>query len=140
MIDAIAANPQELLTIADGVSVVTFNGEKVMRTADMHIEIHEQSLRSQLVNFLSNPLIATTFMTIAFLALIYGITMKGFEGEVTGAVLIILGLLGQGLDINRGAFALLALGVGLVAYELYSRGFGALGIGGIAVLQLAPHL
>jgi membrane-bound serine protease (ClpP class) len=50
--------------------------------------------------------------------------------------LIILGLLGQGLDVNWGAFALLALGIGLVVYELYSPGFGAIGIGGIVVVAI----
>jgi membrane-bound serine protease (ClpP class) len=75
-------------------------------------------------------------MTIGFFVLIYGITSPGFGGEIAGAGLIILGLLSQGLDINWDAFALLALGIGLVAYELYSPGFGAIGIGGIAVVAI----
>jgi membrane-bound serine protease (ClpP class) len=136
VIEAVAASPEELLAVADGVVVTTFNGEKVLRTADAQIIRYESSLRTQLVNFLSNPLIATTLMTIGFFVLIYGIASPGFGGEIAGAVLIILGLLGQGLDINWGAFALLALGIGLVAYELYSPGFGAIGIGGIAVVAI----
>jgi membrane-bound serine protease (ClpP class) len=136
VIEAVAASPEELLAKADGVTVTTFNGEKVLHTADAQIIRYESSLRTQLVNFLSNPLIATTLMTIGFFVLIYGITSPGFGGEIAGAVLIILGLLGQGLDINWGAFALLALGIGLVAYELYSPGFGAIGIGGIAVVAI----
>ncbi len=136
IVEAVAASPQELLAIADGVTVPTFNGQKVLHTADAEIIRYESSLRTQLVNFLSNPLIATTFMTIGFFALIYGIVSPGFGIEIAGAVLIILGLLGQGLDINWGAFALLALGIGLVAYELYSPGFGAIGIGGIVVVAI----
>jgi membrane-bound serine protease (ClpP class) len=136
IVEAVAASPQELLAIADGVTVPTFNGQKVLHTADAEIIRYESSLRTQLVNFLSNPLIATTFMTIGFFALIYGIVSPGFGVEIAGAVLIILGLLGQGLDINWGAFALLALGIGLVAYELYSPGFGAIGIGGIVVVAI----
>jgi membrane-bound serine protease (ClpP class) len=97
---------------------------------------YEPSLRTQLVNFLSNPLIAPTLMTIGFFVLIYGLTSPGLGVEIAGAVLIILGLLGQGLDINWGAFALLALGIGLLAYELYSPGFGAIGIAGIAVVAI----
>src|ERR687897_2467782 len=120
VIEAVAASPEELLAKADGVTVTTFSGQKVLHTADAQIIRYESSLRTQLVNFLSNPLIATTFMTIGFFVLIYGITSPGFGGEIAGAVLIILGLLGQGLDINWGAFALLALGIGLVAYELYN--------------------
>lgn len=136
VVEAIAASPEDLLAIADGVTATTFNGQKVLHTAGAQIIRHESSLRTQLVNFLSNPLIATTLMTIGFFALIYGIVSPGFGVEIAGAVFIILGLLGQGLDINWGAFALLALGIGLVAYELYSPGFGAIGIGGIAVVAI----
>lgn len=136
VIEAVAANPQELLAVADGANVTTLNGQKILQTANAEIITHESSLRTQLVNFLSNPLIATTLMTIGFFALIYGIMSPGFGVEIAGAVFIILGLLGQGLDINWGAFALLALGIGLVAYELYSPGFGAIGIGGIVVVVI----
>src|SRR5918996_143419 len=136
VIEAVAASPEELLAKADGATVTTFSGQKVLHTADAEIIKYESSLRTQLVNFLSNPLIATTFMTIGFFVLIYGITSPGFGGEIAGSVLIILGLLGQGLDINWGAFALLALGIGLVAYELYNPGFGAIGIAGIAVVAI----
>lgn len=136
VIEAVAANPHELLAIADGANVTTLNGQKILQTANAEIITHESSLRTQLVNFLSNPLIATTLMTIGFFALIYGIMSPGFGVEIAGAVFIILGLLGQGLDINWGAFALLALGIGLVAYELYSPGFGAIGIGGIVVVVI----
>ena len=136
VIEAVAASPQELLAMADGVTVTTLNGQKILHTADAEIIRYEPSLRTQLVNFLSNPLIATTFMTIGFFVLIYGIVSPGFGAEIAGAVFIILGLLGQGFDINWGAFALLALGIGLVAYELYSPGFGAIGIGGIAVAAI----
>jgi membrane-bound serine protease (ClpP class) len=136
VIEAVATSPQELLAIADGANVTTLNGQKTLQTANAEIITHESSLRTQLVNFLSNPLIATTLMTIGFFAIIYGLMSPGFGVEIVGGVFIILGLLGQGLDINWGAFALLALGIGLVAYELYSPGFGAIGIGGIAVVAI----
>ncbi len=100
VIEAVAASPEELLAKADGVNVTTFNGEKVLHTADAQIIRYEPSLRTQLVNFLSNPLIATTLITIGFFVLIYGLTSPGFGVEIAGAVLIILGLLGQGLNIN----------------------------------------
>ncbi len=136
VIEAVAATPEELLVKANGQNVTTLSGQKVLHTADAQIIRYESSLRTQLVNFLSNPLIATTLMTIGFFILIYGIISPGFGAEIAGAVLIILGLLGQGLDINWGAFALLALGIGLVVYELYNPGFGAIGIGGIVVVAI----
>jgi membrane-bound serine protease (ClpP class) len=140
VIEALAASPEELLATADGVTVNTFGGPKILHTADAQIVRYESSLRTQLINFFSNPLIVTTFTTIGFLVLIYGITSPGFGGEIAGAILIILGLLGQGLDVNWGAFALLALGIGLVAYELYSPTFGAIGIGGIVVVTIGVAL
>src|SRR3712207_5824054 len=84
VIEAVAANPQELLAIADGVTVTTLNGQKVLHTADAAIIRYESSLRTQLVNFLSNPLIAITFMTIGFIVLIYGIVSPGFGAEIAG--------------------------------------------------------
>lgn len=54
--------------------------------------------------------------------------------------MIILALVGQGFDINWAAFALLAIVVELMAYELYSPGFGALGIGGLVVLVIGTTL
>jgi membrane-bound ClpP family serine protease len=68
--------------------------------------MNESSLQSAntINHFFSNPLVATTFMTIGFFVLIYGITSPGFGAEIARAILIILGLLGQGLDVNWGAF------------------------------------
>ncbi len=140
VIEAVVSTPEELLAIANEQNVTTLSGQKVLHTADAQIIRYEPSLRTQLVNFLSNPLIATTLMTIGFFVLIYGLTSPGLGIEIAGAVLIILGLLGQGLDINWGAFALLALGIGLVAYELYNPGFGAIGIGGIVVVAIGTLL
>jgi len=47
---------------------------------------------------------------------------------------------GQGFDVNWAAIGLMAIGVGLVAYELYSPGFGAIGVGGIIVLIIGSTL
>ena len=110
VIEALAASPEELLAIADGVTVNTFSGAKVLYTADAQIIRYESSLRTQLINFFSNPLIATTFMTIGFFVLIYGITSPGFGVEIAGAILIILGLLGQGLGGKLGCSCSVSIG------------------------------
>lgn len=140
VIEAIASDPQDLLTKADKATVTTNKGVRILDLSNAEIVKHNPSLRVMFVDFLSNPLIATTFFTIGFFALIYGLTSPGFGAEIAGASLIILGLVGQGFDINWAAFALLAIGVGLLAYELYSPGFGALGIGGISVILVGSVL
>ena len=140
VIESIASDPEELLSKADNFTVTTYKGAKVLHLSNSEIEKHSPSLRVVLVSFLSNPLIATVFLTIGFFAIIYGLTSPGFGAEIVGAILIILGLVGQGFDINWAAFALLAIGAGLIAYELYSPGFGAMGIGGIIVLSIGSVL
>lgn len=140
VIEAIASDPEDLLQKAHNATVMTLKGPKVLDTAGAEIERHEPSLRVMLVSVLANPLLATTFLTVGFFALIYGLASPGFGGEIAGATLIILSLAGQGFDINWAAFSLLAIGVGLIAYELYTPGFGAIGIGGIIVLSIGSSL
>jgi membrane-bound serine protease (ClpP class) len=140
IIEAIADNPQDLLEKAHNVTVTTLQGTDILNTKDSQIVEHQPSLRVMIVDALASPLISATFLTLGFFAVIYGLTSPGFGAEIAGAVLVILGLMGQGFDINWSAFGLLALGVGLVAYELYNPGFGALGIGGIIVLIMGSAL
>ena len=140
IIESIARNPEELLQNAHNSTVTTLAGQKVLDTDNAKIVIHEPSLRVSFVDVLANPVLSTTLLTIGFFALVYGLTSPGFGGEIAGAAMIILALIGQGFDINWAGFALLAIGVGLLAYELYSPGFGAAGIGGIIVLSIGTTL
>ncbi|MDF2768077.1 MAG: putative integral rane ClpP-type serine endoprotease [Nitrososphaeraceae archaeon] len=140
IIETIAENPQDLLNKAHNATITTKKGIKVLDISDAEIVKHEPTLRVMLVDFLSNPLISTTFMTIGFFALIYGFTSPGFGVEIAAAILIILSLVGQGFNINWAALALLAIGVGLLGYELYSPSFGAIGIGGIVVIVIGTSL
>jgi membrane-bound serine protease (ClpP class) len=140
IIDTIAENPGNLLNKAHNTTVITQKGVRVLDVLDGEIVKHEPSFRVMLVDFLSNPLIATTFLTIGIFALIFGFTSPGLGVEIGGAILIILSLVGQGFDINWAAFALLAIGAGLIGYEIYSPSFGALGIGGIAVIAIGTGL
>lgn len=140
VIEAIASDTDDLFETAHSQTVMTLNGPKVLDLENASIVMHERSLRVSLVDILANPLLSTTMLTIGFFALIYGLTSPGFGGEIAGAAMIILALVGQGFDINWAAFALLAIGVGLLAYELYSPGFGALGIGGLVVILIGTTL
>jgi membrane-bound serine protease (ClpP class) len=140
VIEAIANEPNELLMIADGSKVNTLHGEKILDTKGASIIIHEKSIRVIIMHLLSDPLLSTVMLTIGFFALIYGLTAPGFGGEIAGATLIILGLLGQGFDVNWVALALLATGTGLLIYELYNPGFDAMGIAGIIILLLGTSL
>lgn len=140
IIEVIARNPEELLQNAHNSTVVTLAGPKILDTDSATIVTHEPSLRVSFVGILAHPVLSTILLTIGFFALVYGLTSPGFGGEITGAAMIILALIGQGFDVNWAGFALLAIGMGLLAYELYSPGFGAAGIGGIIVLLTGTTL
>lgn len=140
IIESISDEPGELLDVANGEKVNTLYGEKILDTKNAEIIIYEKSVRVQIMQLLSDPLLSTIMLTIGFFALIYGLTAPGFGGEIAGATLIILGLLGQGFDVNWIALALLATGTGLLIYELYNPGFGISGISGIIILLLGTSL
>ena len=140
IIEVVAENPRELLEKAHNATVTTLKGPKVLDTQDAEIVNHEQSIRVTLMKILADPLLSTVLLTIGFFALIYGLTSPGFGGEIAGAILVILGLIGQGFDVNWIAFALLTIGVGLLAYELYTPSFGAMGVGGVIILIVGTAL
>jgi len=140
IIEVVAENPRELLEKAHNATVTTLKGPKVLDTQDAEIVKHEQSIRVTLMKILADPLLSTVLLTIGFFALIYGLTSPGFGGEIAGAILVILGLIGQGFDVNWIAFALLTIGVGLLAYELYTPSFGAMGVGGVIILIVGTAL
>ncbi|HZA64141.1 MAG TPA: ATP-dependent Clp protease proteolytic subunit, partial [Nitrososphaeraceae archaeon] len=85
IIETIAENPQDLLNKAHNATITTKKGIKVLDISDAEIVKHEPTFRVILVDFLSNPLISTTFMTIGFFALIYGFTSPGFGVEIAAA-------------------------------------------------------
>lgn len=140
IIEAIAEDPRDLLEKAHNAKVTTLKGTQVLDTQDAELVKHEQSIRVMLMKILADPLLSTVLLTVGFFALIYGLTSPGFGGEIAGAILVILGLLGQGFDVNWIGFAMLAIGVGLLVYELYTTTFGAMGVGGIIVLSIGIAL
>jgi len=141
VIEAIAENPQDLLTKAHGVKVRTLaGGEVTLDTLDAQLVKYEPSLRVSLLRILSDPIVSTMFLSIGVLALILGLSSPGFGAEVLGAVLLILGLIGQGFDVNWAALALMGIGAGLLVFELHVHGFGIIGVGGVLVLAAGMAL
>lgn len=141
VIEAIAENPEDLLTKAHGVKVRTLaGGEVALDTLDAQLVKFEPSLRVSLLRILSDPIVSTMFLSIGVLALILGLSSPGFGAEVLGASLLILGLIGQGFDVNWAALALMGIGAGLLVFELHVHGFGIIGVGGVLVLAVGMAL
>src|ERR671918_79123 len=122
VINTIAEGPHELLNNkAHNATIYTLEGPKVLDTSNAEIVKHQPSVRVMLASTLANPMISSILFTIGFFVLIFGFSSQGF-------------------DINWAAFALIAIGAGLLAYEIYSPSFGALGIGGAAIMSIGIAL
>ncbi|MEM1945216.1 MAG: nodulation protein NfeD [Nitrososphaerota archaeon] len=136
LIEAIASSPEELLLMADGMEVNTMRGRVKLQTAGHELVRSGMSLRSMAISALSDPMVSGILLTIGIIALVAGLLSPGWGAEIAGGVMIILGLIGQGFNINLAGALLAAVGAGLLIFELHTPSFGAIGAGGVIALSI----
>ncbi len=132
VIDYLAADLQELINLVDGKQVEKQGVTYSLNTIGAPILRDDMNLRERLQNWLSDPQIAFLVLMIGFLGIYFGLNAPGtIIPEVGGLILVILGIYGIGLfDTNTTGIILLLVGLGLIVAELFTAGFGVLGIGG----------
>jgi membrane-bound serine protease (ClpP class) len=140
VIEVISESPEELLKMVHGMTVKTLLGTVTLDTADATLVREGESLRVQTLKILSDPLIANLLISIGPLALILGLASPGYGSEVAGAIMIVLGLIGLGFNVDILALALIAFGAGLLVAEVHTPGFGVMGVSGILILALGLAL
>lgn len=140
VIEVIADNPDDLMSKANGMKVRTLHGEVVLDTLNATVVKYQPSVRATLLGILSDPIVATMFLSIGILAIILGLSHPGFGAEIFGGVLLLLGLVGQGFDVNWAALVLMGLGAALLVFELHVHGFGIIGVGGVIILAIGMTL
>ncbi len=131
-----AHSENELLQKVDGMKLKG----RLLNTRNARVERFEPSVRLQFLSIISNPLIASLFLLIGIYALIFGLSSPGVGSEIAGLVLLAVGLVGLGFNINLTAIFLVLLGAGLVLYEIYSPGFGIIGGAGVIALIVGSIL
>lgn len=129
VIEFISPSIEDLLNQTNGMHLSSI--KKTLNTKNAEIIRFNPSLRIQFLNLITNPMLASIFLILGIYALIFGFASPGFGSEIAGVVLIALGLLGLGFNVNLIAIFLLAFGVVLLLIELHTPGFGVLGIAGI---------
>ena len=136
IIEYLAGSVPELMNTLDGVSIEKQGVTYELNTAEAPIITDEMNISERLQNWLSDPQISFLVLMLGILGIYFGLSAPGtIVPEVTGVILLILGIYGIGLfDTNTTGIVLLLLGVGLVAAEIFTSGFGILGIGGAASL------
>jgi membrane-bound serine protease (ClpP class) len=141
VVEVVAPALEDLLAEIDGFSVETVKGEYVLRSRGAELVRWTPSPGLLVFKILSEPMLAFIFFTVGMYALIFGLTSPGAGGEVIGAVLLVLGLIGLGITgINVGALILMVLGAALLLAELFTPGFGIVGGSGFACMLLGAVL
>ncbi len=136
VIEVEAESIEDLLNKVDGMTVKG----KVLRTSGIDFEYHSPSLRLNLMNILSNPILASLLLFVGIYSLIFGLTSPGYGAEIFGVIAISLGLIGLGFSINVAGLFLIAFGIGLLLFELHVSTFGIIGVAGIACVALGSIL
>ena len=133
VIEIVAADLQDLLKQADGVTVQTPGGETVLRLEGARVRELPMSFVETLLHVIADPNIAYILLTIGTLGLIVELYNPGalFPG-VAGAICLLMGFAALGtLPVGWAGAGLLVLAVALLLAELHAPGFGAFGIGAL---------
>lgn len=140
LIEAVASDMEELLALADGRTVRTVTGEKTLNLRSAVLTEIRPGVTESLVSALSDPIVSSILLFLGILILLVGLSTPGWGGEIVGGLMIVLGLVGQGLNINWAGAFLVVLGAALLLYELLSPGFGVAGFGGLVSLTVGMIL
>lgn len=111
-------------------------------TAGAPLLEQEMTLRERFQDKISNPQIAFLLLMAGVLGIYFGLGMPGtFVPEVLGALALLLGIYGIGLfDTNTMGIIFLIAGFALLIAEIFTSGFGVLGIGGAVSLLIGAVL
>ena len=94
----------------------------------------------QLLEILTNPVIASVLLLVGIYALIIGFKTPGYGLEITGALMLFLALLGFGIiGINLAAALLFILGIALTLIEIKTH-IGIFALGGIGMIIVGSFL
>ncbi len=138
VIEYLAGGIDQLLSILDGETIIKQGELYRLDTSNAPIISGSMTTSERLQNWLSDPQISFLILMAGLLAIYFGLSAPGtIVPEVSGVIMVVLGIYGIGLfDTNTTGVVLLLLGAGLIVAEIFTSGFGILGIGG-AVSMIA---
>jgi len=137
LVDLIANNDQQLLSVLNGRQITRFDGSKMtLNLAGARIEVLGTSLRDELLGWLVNPNIALLFLVGGALLIYLEFNAPGtIVPGALGTLMVLLGIFGLNLlPIRFTAVLLLLAGMAFFILEAKFGGHGALAIAGILCL------
>jgi len=142
VIDLVARDVDALFEQLDGREV-DVNGElRVLTLADVEVRRIEMSTLMRIFNVLADPNVAMLLALAGFLGLYMEFNQPGMivPGVLGLICLVLAGYAFQILPFSWVGLLVLALGVGLVAAELYVPAYGALFAAGLACLLIGGSM
>lgn len=142
VIDIVAKDLNDLLQQLNGriVTLPYTNKTFMIDTSRSEIIYYQPSFRVRATGFLSDPIISSLLMTFGLIITLFSILSGNYYSVPIGLLLLLLGLLGSGFNINYTSLALILIGGTLLVIEFVTPGFGVLGITGIIMLALGIAL
>ena len=142
VIDLISPSLEKLLEEIDGRTVVTPDGQKVLRTKGATIRQFKMGIRSRILDTISNPNIAYILMMIGLVGLYFELSNPGaiLPGVLGGICLILAFFAFQTLSVNYAGILLILLAVIFFIAEIKVQSFGLLAVGGIISLLLGSMM
>lgn len=129
------------LVLTSSISSVTYTKSYEFSGISQAAQYNYQpGISIALLQFLSNPLIATVLFLVGMYAIIIGFKTPGFGVEIVGVLMVFLSLIGYGIiGINIAAVLLFILGIILTLIEIKTH-IGIFAIAGIGIIILGSFL
>ena len=138
VIDTIAANLNELLTMIHGTTVETSRGTTILQTREASIVTIEKSFQQKILEILSDPNIAYILLMLGIYGLLFELYNPGaILPGIVGFICLVLAFYSMHtLPINYAGLALILFAIVLFILEIKVVSHGLLTIGGVVALAL----
>ena len=142
VIDLIARNEQELLSLIHGKQIVLNSGTKTLNTKNASIESLTMSFWEKILDIISEPSIAYILMLLGFYGILFELYNPGaIMPGVVGFIALILAFYSMHtLPINYAGLALIIFAIILFLLEIKIVSHGMLAIGGVISLLLGSMM
>ena len=141
VIEKVATTLEELLDVVDGIDVeVAEKGQLTIHTKNAAIHYFGASIHVRVLRIISDPMIAYLLFTLGVYGVIFGFFTAGYEGEIIGCILLILGLIGLGFYMDLLTIILITLGGVFIFVEMREPGLQFFGPAGIVCLSVGTLL
>jgi len=132
VIDLVAPDVPHLLERLDGRSVEVNGSKVVLQTKGAGVQAFEPDWRTRFLVIITDPAVAYALLLLGAYAILFefmnpGIVLPGVAGAIA---LTIAAYALHFLPVSFAGLALLVLGIGFMAAEVFFPAYGSLGIGG----------